>query len=177
MSFITSATDAITDFISAFGTGCAGLIRGWASLRRLALCVGAAGALGGATALPSMPSASLTVSVEGLRDHKGNLLFCLTRRTTQFLECDKDPGAVHGSVAANVAMFDVEHMAPGEWALLIIHDSNSNGKLDKRFGIPREGFGFSGNPAIRFGPPSAEAVRFAVPPGISHQQLKMRYIF
>ena len=124
-----------------------------------------------------MPSASLSVSVEGLRDHKGNLLFCLTRRTALFLDCDEDPASVHGSVAANVGTIDFQHMAPGNWAMLMIHDSNGNGKLDKRFGIPREGFGFSRNPAIRFGPPSAEAVRFAVPEGVSHQQLKMRYIF
>jgi uncharacterized protein (DUF2141 family) len=120
---------------------------------------------------------SLTVSVEGLRDHKGSLLFCLTRRTAQFLECDRDPGAVHGSVAADVGTLDFQHVAPGEWALLMIHDSNGNGKLDKRFGIPREGFGFSGNPVIRFGPPSADDVRFAVPAGASRQQVKMRYIF
>ncbi|MEO5640770.1 MAG: DUF2141 domain-containing protein [Sphingomicrobium sp.] len=137
----------------------------------------AAAALAGATAPTSMPIASLTVSVEGLRDHKGNVLFCLTRRTAEFLECDKDPGAVHGSVAANVGTLDFQHMAPGDWALLMIHDSNANGKLDKRFGIPREGFGFSRNPAIRFGPPSADNVRFEVPAGASHQQLRMRYIF
>lgn len=134
-------------------------------------------ALSGAAPVPTSPGANLTVTVEGLRDHKGNLLFCLTRRTAQFLDCDKDPDAVHGIVAATVGTLDFEHMAPGEWALLMIHDSNANGKLDKRFGIPREGLGFSRNPALRFGPPSAEAVRFAVPAGASHQQLKMRYIF
>ena len=176
MSFTTSDTDAITDSISASGTDCAAPMRGLASLRRLALCALAGMALGGATALPSAQSANLTVSVEGLRDHKGNLLFCLTQRTAEFLKCDKDPGAVRGSVAANVGTLYFEHMVPGEWSLLMIHDSNGNGKLDKRFGIPREGFGFSRNPPIRFGPPSAEAVRFEVPAGFSHQQVKMRYI-
>ena len=117
------------------------------------------------------------MSVAGLRDHKGNLLFCLTRRTALYLDCDKDPGAVHGSVAASVGTLDFQHMAPGEWALLMIHDSNSNGKLDKRFGIPREGFGFSRNPAIKFGAPNADDVRFEVPAGASHQQIRMRYIF
>ncbi len=103
-------------------------------------------------------------------------MFCLTRQTKDFLSCDKDPTAIHGSVAADTAAIKFENMAPGEWALLMIHDSNGNGKLDTRFGIPREGFGFSGNPVIRFGPPSAGAVRFVLPSGTSEQRLKMRYI-
>lgn len=127
--------------------------------------------------LPATSVANLRVSVEGLRDQKGHLLFCLTRHTLEYLSCDKDPNAIHASISANNAAIDFANMAPGEWALLMIHDSNANGKLDKRFGIPREGFGFSGNPPIRFGPPSAGDVQFAVPAGTSEQRLKMRYIF
>lgn len=129
-------------------------------------------------ASPSLPtpSASLRVDVEGLRDHKGLLRFCLTRHLN-YMECDEDRAAIRLSVAASMHEVTFNNMAPGEWSLLIIHDSNSNGKLDKRFGIPREGFGFSGNPAIRFGPPSAKDVHFEVPAGPSRQNIKMRYIF
>jgi uncharacterized protein (DUF2141 family) len=177
MSFITNAIAATTGCISATGTDYAGPIPGWGSSRRLVVLGLAAAVLGAASPKPVTPSAELTVSVAGLRDHKGNLLFCLTRRTAQYLSCDKDPDAIHGSVAASVGTLDFQHMAPGEWALLMIHDSNKNGKLDKRFGIPREGFGFSRNPAIKFGAPSADDVRFEIPAGASHQQIKMRYIF
>jgi uncharacterized protein (DUF2141 family) len=177
MNFITNAIAATMGCISAIGTACAGPIPGWGSSRRLVVLGLATVALGAASPMPATSLAELTVSVAGLRDHKGNLLFCLTRRTAQFLECDKDPGAVHGSVAASVGTLDFQHVAPGEWALLMIHDSNMNGKLDKRFGIPREGFGFSRNPAIKFGAPSADDVRFEIPAGESHQQIKMRYIF
>ena len=117
------------------------------------------------------------MSVDGLRDHKGSLLYCLTQRTDDYMRCDKDPGAVHGSVAASSARIEFEHVLPGEWSLLLVHDSNGNGKLDKRFGIPREGFGFSNNPSVRFGAPSAGDVRFEVPVGMSQQRIRMRYIF
>lgn len=173
MNFIMNAIAAITGYISGPGTGCAGRIWG---LRRLS----AIGALLSLAAMsPSLPppTSTLKVNVEGLRDNKGKLLFCLTRRTADFLACDKDPAAVHGSVFATSPNIEFDHMAPGEWALLMVHDSNSNGTLDKRFGIPREGFGFSRNPAIRFGPPSAGDVRFEVPVGLSEQRVKMRYIF
>ena len=104
------------------------------------------------------------------------LQFCLTR-SPDYMRCDADQGAVRLTVPATTGQVVFEHMAPGQWSLLLIHDSNGNGKLDKRFGIPREGFGFSGNPAIRFGPPSANDVRFALPAGETNEAVKVRYIF
>lgn len=121
------------------------------------------------------PSANLRVDIEGLRGHKGLLRFCLTRNPN-YMKCDGDHSAVRLSVSAATGAVTFEDMAPGQWSLLLIHDSNANGKLDTRFGIPREGFGFSGNPAIGFGPPRAGAVRFALPSGSSHQNVKVRYI-
>jgi len=58
----------------------------------------------------------------------------------------------------------------------VIHDENGNAKLDTLAGIPREGFGFSRNPAIRFGPPRFAAARFAVGGDANQQQIRMRYI-
>lgn len=103
------------------------------------------------------------------------LRFCLTQRPN-YLECKGDKAAVRLSVAASVHEVRFNNLAPGEWSLLLIHDSNQNGKLDKSLGIPREGFGFSGNPPIRFGPPSASDVHFELPPGPSLQNIKVRYI-
>ena len=48
----------------------------------------------------------------------------------------------------------------GDYALAVIHDENGNARLDTIAGIPREGFGFSRNPPIRFGPPRFAAARF-----------------
>lgn len=104
------------------------------------------------------------------------LRFCLTRQPN-YMECNGDKAAIRLSVLASVHEVTFNNMTPGEWSLLLIHDSNQNGKLDKRFGIPREGFGFSGNPPIRFGPPSASDVHFEVPAGLSRQNIRMRYIF
>ena len=47
------------------------------------------------------------------------------------------------------------NLPAGNYALAIFHDENSNGDLDTNaVGIPSEGFGFSNNPRILFGPPS-----------------------
>ena len=42
-------------------------------------------------------------------------------------------------------------------------------------GMPREGFGFSRNPALRMGPPHYGDVQFAVA-GRSHQAVKLKYL-
>ena len=74
----------------------------------------------------------------------------------------------------NVVKF--EGLAPGDYAAAIIHDENGNAKLDTLMGIPREGFGFSRNPAIGFGPPNFDAARFAVGGHATAQQVRMRYL-
>jgi uncharacterized protein (DUF2141 family) len=66
-------------------------------------------------------------------------------------------------------------VAPGDYALLIIHDENRNGRLDTMLGLPREGFGFSRNPAMRMGPPHYRDVRFALA-GRMRQAVRLNYL-
>lgn len=55
----------------------------------------------------------------------------------------------------------IENLSPGKYSFKYFHDENNNKKLDTNWlGIPREGFGFSNNPGIGFGPPSAEKILF-----------------
>jgi len=68
------------------------------------------------------------------------------------------------------------NLPSGDYALSIIHDENANGKLDTFAGIPREGFGFSGNPRIRFGPPKFDEARFTVTAGRNEQAIRVRYL-
>jgi uncharacterized protein (DUF2141 family) len=42
-----------------------------------------------------------------------------------------------------------DNLAPGQYAVMVMHDENSNGKLDANLiGIPKEGYGFSNNPRV-----------------------------
>lgn len=68
-------------------------------------------------------------------------------------------------------------LATGDYAVAAIHDENGNGRLDKRLVILREGFGFSRNPPIRFGPPAFADARFGLTPGSASQTIRMKYIF
>ncbi len=78
--------------------------------------------------------------------------------------------------AKAAASIRLDGLKPGDYSLLLIHDENGNGKLDKMMAMPREGFGFSRNPAIRMGPPSYGDVHFRVPAGHSAQSVKVRYL-
>ena len=79
--------------------------------------------------------------------------------------------------AAKAALVHFSDLAQGNYAVALIHDENANGKLDTALMIPREGFGFSNNPAIGFGPPKFAAARFAVGSGETTQSIKMKYMF
>jgi uncharacterized protein (DUF2141 family) len=65
---------------------------------------------------------------------------------------------------------------PGRWALSLVHDENANGRLDTFLGIPREGFGFSRNPRIRFGAPGFDDVAFAVGAAPAAMTVEMKYM-
>ena len=104
-------------------------------------------------------------------------MLCLTRRA-DVLACDKDPARVTRGVPAGTAVtIELSALPPGDWSMLAIHDANRNGRLDTMMGIPREGFAFSRNPAMRLGPPRLDQVRFEIPAGESRQSLTMKYLF
>lgn len=122
------------------------------------------------------PMGEVRVEIADLRNAKGTLLLCLSASAEHFPDCGADPAAQKLRVPAGRATGLVfTGVAPGDYALSVMHDENGNGKLDTAMRIPREGFGFSRNPVVRFGPPVFRDVRFAVPSGASHLPIKMRY--
>lgn len=47
------------------------------------------------------------------------------------------------------AVLSFEGLAPGSYAVQVMHDQNGNGELDSNFmGMPIEGYGFSNNPEV-----------------------------
>lgn len=134
------------------------------------------GAGADAAGAASPAKAQLTIRFDGLRSTKGLMRVCMTRNKTHFPKCEDDPAAFKGSVAASKdAHILFSNVPPGDYALMAMHDENSNAKLDTMLGIPREGVGFSRNPRLRFGAPSYESVVFTVPAGESSTVVKLQY--
>ena len=130
------------------------------------------------TGAANPPEASLTVELENIRNAKGEIRICMTQDVDGFLKCREDPRAVKVRVAAQEGeqTIAVPGLKQGQWMLLVLHDENGNGRMSKALGMPKEGFGFSGNPAIRMGPPRARDVVFDLPAGQSVQRVRMKYI-
>lgn len=122
------------------------------------------------------PISRLEVGVSNLRSAKGMLRVCLTADPTNFPSCVDDADALTRSVPASDTRLAFDGLPRGDYALAVIHDENSNAKLDTFAGIPREGFGFSRNPPIMFGAPRFAAARFTIAGDASAQQVKMHYL-
>jgi len=120
---------------------------------------------------------TVLIDVIGLRSTKGLIQACLTADPVTFPDCEKDPQALHQTVPANgndVVAF--QHVLPGRYAVALFHDENANGRLDKVLMMPREGFGFSRDAPIRFGPPRFSAASFTLGESQMTTSIHMRYL-
>ena len=130
--------------------------------------------------LPLLVAASapptVEVSITGLRNSKGQILVCLTTNPKAFPDCSKDKGSVRMAVkAADAGDFLIRAPADGTYAIAVVHDENANNKMDMALFLPKEGFGFSRNPAIGIGPPSFKSASLAVT-GDMRQSVRMKYM-
>jgi uncharacterized protein (DUF2141 family) len=145
-------------------------------IRKLVLSAFAAAALLTTGAAPP-PSSELTLQLTSLRSAKGVVHVCLTSDAARFLNCQKVPGSVGRTLPAGQASrIALGRVPAGTYALLVVHDENGNGKLDMTLGIPREGFGFSNNPAMKPRAPRWEEIRFVLAPGAVTQTIRVRYV-
>jgi len=141
----------------------------------LALAIGAAALTSAAEATES--PAVLDVSISGLRNMKGNVLVCVTANPRFFPDCSKDPKSFRATVPArDSAQVSFRGIAQGTYAIALVHDENGNSKMDMAIFLPKEGFGFSRNPAIVTGPPKFKAAAFAIDAAEVTQQVKMKYM-
>ncbi len=128
----------------------------------------------------SAPAAhgDVSATVTGLRSTHGQVLACLTHSSRRFPNCAREPEARKLVVPAGLRVdLDFGQVPAGTYAIALVHDENSNGKLDKRLIMPSEGFGFSRDAPVRLGPPSFGEAAFAVREGEAHQSIRMRYLF
>lgn len=116
----------------------------------------------------------LTVQIKEFRNTNGSLHYLLFNSEKGYPDNEKD-GFRKGSVKAEDKKFIIENLPAGEYALTVIHDEDDDGKLDTFLGIPAEGFAFSNNPKVFFGPPSYEKTKFKLD-GDDKITLKLKYM-
>ena len=97
---------------------------------------------------------SLLVTIDGITEAKGCIQICLVSDEALFLkECTRHDSILISGKAP--IQYRFENLPAGQYAISLFQDLNQNQILDKRsfLPIPKEPFGFSNNPPLKFGPP------------------------
>ena len=110
-----------------------------------------------------IPTCTLIVHVDGFRNQKGDAGLSLFTSADGWPE-DNDKSFQHGSHPFSGTAATITLQVPaGRYAIVALHDENSNHKLDRNMiGKPKEGFGFSNNPKVYFTAPSFDTAAMPV---------------
>jgi uncharacterized protein (DUF2141 family) len=146
--------------------------------------IGLAAALGGSISTfgqtPAPAENAIHVEISGLRSDKGQMLCALfsSAQAEAFpKKADKAVARLTAKVAEHQATCDFTGVAPGTYAVSVVHDENANGKLDTNFvGMPREGVGASNDAKGHMGPPKFSAASFPYAAGRLDLKIHVNYL-
>lgn len=111
----------------------------------------------------SASAGNLQVNLEGIRTQTGTLHMSVVDGPAGWNQQAKPVQAQSAKASASTAHFDFKDLPAGDYAVMVTHDENDNGKLDTNMmGIPLEGYGFSNNPQV-MRKPTYEEARVHVP--------------
>lgn len=107
------------------------------------------------TASPTLAE-TVTVTLTGVHARPGPILATLATRD-QFMR--EGSYVARAAAAEGQVVLTFENVAPGEYALMVMHDENSNGQFDM---AASEGWAFSNSTAPMTGMPTFDQHRFTV---------------
>lgn len=125
------------------------------------------------------PTAKIAVEVNNFENDKGSCIVCLYDNAKAFAGKGSPVACATVTISHKTATAVFDGVAEGAYAVSVIHDANNNQKFDTNFlGIPKEGYGASGNKLPFAAAPKFEDNKFAVSANhISTVNIKLRYIF
>lgn len=102
---------------------------------------------------------TLVVKVEGLESDEGDLRFVMFASKKDFLKQPVRAEIVE--IKDQEGTWTVEDLLYGTYAVLVHHDLNANGKMERHwYGKPKEPTGTSNDPPARMGPPLWKKAKF-----------------
>jgi uncharacterized protein (DUF2141 family) len=121
--------------------------------------------------------AHLLIHVVDVRNANGNLVFGVFSQAQGFPSSQKDSANWQVKPAGAAVDFSAD-LPPGDYAASVLHDENSNGKMDKNFaGIPIEGYGVTNNPKPKFRAATFKEAQFRLPPEGATLSISIQYQF
>lgn len=124
--------------------------------------------LGAPAAAVGEEGSSVVVNVGTFRNQRGSLGCRLYRSPAGFPEESKGTVEARVAVSGTQTQCRFDGVAPGTYAVSVMHDENDNRILDKNIlGIPTEGYGASNNKTHALSPPTWDESKFVVEGGKS----------
>ena len=100
-------------------------------------------------------AADMTIDVTGLKNANGKIMVAVFDNADHFLKQPIRTGTGTVDAQTGTVHMLLTDLPPGDYAISLFHDQNSNGKLDKNpIGMPIEPYGFSNDAAGAYGPPT-----------------------
>lgn len=140
------------------------------SLRSVALLIGGLISSSGILAAGN----TLDITVKGVRDDQGMVRAGIYNSADTFPKEGKAMARTATPAKTGSVTLQFTDIPPGKYAVILYHDENNDGQMDKRFGmIPIEGYGLSNNIKAS-GKPSFDQCAFEIPETKS-QTIDLRY--
>ena len=137
-----------------------------------AICFAASSSAPAAT----QPTATLTITIKDVRNHKGQLIFGVFKTKDGFpIESKKSVNWQIKKIDADTVTFTCD-LPPGRYGASVLHDENSNNQMDKNFaGVPKEGYGVTNNPKPKLRAATFEESRFDLPAEGKTLEISVQY--
>ena len=147
---------------------------------RISLAALAIGGLLLISASAQQPPATNVIRVEisGFQSDKGQVICSLLSSASGFpSKSEQAIGHAKPAIANRSAVCEFAGVQPGRNAISVVHDENSNGKMDTNFvGRPKEGMGASNDAKGHMGPPKFDAAAFQFAGGRLNLKINLFYL-
>ena len=108
----------------------------------------------------AVSAGSLTFNISGFADNSGQVIVQLFRKEDKM---PKNPFMqIEAKIVDKKAVVVIKDLSYGFYGAIIVHDQNSNGIIDHRWGIPNEPLGYTNNWQLSLlsGMPTFEKLKF-----------------
>ncbi|HEY8748490.1 MAG TPA: DUF2141 domain-containing protein [Tepidisphaeraceae bacterium] len=122
------------------------------------------------------PTATLTIRITDLRNHKGDLIFGVFKTADGFpTEKAKSVNWQVKPASADTVVFTAK-LPPGKYGASVLHDENRNGQMDRgTMGVPLEGYGVTNNPKPALRAAKFEESLFTLPKEGKEMAISVQY--
>ena len=109
-------------------------------------------------------SGEIQLLIKKTKSNEGEIRVLIFNKEDGF---PQDPKKAFKALSLPVSNFEanvtIGDLPPGNYAISVFHDENSDGKFRKNIiGIPLDSYGFSNNPTLKLGPPSFSKCAVAI---------------